>query len=141
MATTRDTTTLRIEVDGGAARMDKLGQMLGPHGVNIVLALQAVNAATAGHAGLRVPVDLDIGPDRSVAVRARTPTTASLLRRAAGIGRGASSPNGTPVATIDAAALREIARTKLPDLPTDDVEAAARTVAGTARSMGIAVVD
>lgn len=86
-------------------------------------------------AAWRVP----LGPDRSVPVHARTPTAASLLKRAAGSDRGAASPNGTPTATIGAAALRDIARVKPPDLPTDDVDAAAPSIAGTARSMGIAV--
>lgn len=134
-------TTVKLELDAGQARVDKVGQALGPHGVNIVRFCEAYNAATRDQRGLRVPVLVTIRPDRSFTLAMKTPSTAALLRRAAGIERGSAQPGLQEAGVLSREALREVARTKLPDLGIDDLDAAERTVAGTARSMGLTVKD
>jgi large subunit ribosomal protein L11 len=130
---------LKIELDAGNAGPAELGKMLGPYGLNLREILVRYNQATAGQRGDRVPVEVTVYEDRTYALRILTPATAFLLRRAAGIASGASRPGGEAVATVTEAQLREIAERKLPELNTDDVDAATRIVAGTARSMGIRV--
>lgn len=132
---------VKIELDAGQARVDKVGQALGPHGVNIVAVVQAYNEATRSQGGLRVPVEVTIHPDRSFTLDVRTPTTAALLRRAVGIERGSALPGVVQAGVVSREALRDIAAIKLPDLSTDDLDQAERIVAGTARSMGITVKD
>jgi len=128
-----------IQLDAGQANMGKAGQALGPHGVNIVEIVRTYNAATEAMRGDVVPAVVTIYEDRSFSLVTRTPPTSTLLRKAAGLEKGARYPNGTPVARLTREQLREVARRKLPDLNTDDLAAAERIVAGTARSMGIAV--
>jgi len=128
-----------IQLDAGQANMGKAGQALGPHGVNIVEIVRTYNAATEAMRGDVVPAVVTIYEDRSFSLVTRTPPTSTLLRKAAGLEKGAGHPNGTPVARLTREQLREVARRKLPDLNTDDLAAAERIVAGTARSMGIAV--
>ena len=136
----RVATVVRIQLEAGSASMGKVGQVLGPHGVNIVAVVAEYNAATASQRGDVVPVDVTIFADRSFALALTSPPTSALLRKAAELAKGAATPNGVPVATLTRAQVREVARRKLPDLNTDDLDAAERTVAGTARSMGISVV-
>ena len=131
--------TVAIQLDAGQANMGKAGQALGPHGVNIVEVVRQYNAATEFQRGDVVPVVVTIYEDRSFSLVTRTPPTSALLRKAAGVEKGATSPNGSPVATLTREQLREVARRKLPDLNTADLDAAERIVAGTARSMGFAV--
>jgi len=119
--------------------MGKAGQALGPHGVNIVEIVRTYNAATEALRGDVVPAVITIYEDRSFSLVTRTPPTSTLLRKAAGLEKGAGHPNGMPVARLTREQLREVARRKQPDLNTDDLAAAERIVAGTARSMGIAV--
>jgi len=128
-----------IQLDAGQANMGKAGQALGPHSVNIVEIVRTYNAATEAMRGDVVPVVVTIYEDRSFSLVTRTPPTSTLLRKAAGLEKGAGHLNGTPVARLTREQLREVARRKLPDLNTDDLAAAERIVAGTARSMGIAV--
>jgi large subunit ribosomal protein L11 len=125
-----------LHLDAGQAAMAKVGQALGPYGLNLVELVRTYNAATEGQRGQVVPAVVTIHEDRSFTLTTKTPPTSALLRRAAGSATGA----GTPVATLTRDQLREVARQKLPDLNTDDLDAAVRIVAGTARSMGIAVV-
>jgi large subunit ribosomal protein L11 len=99
------------------------------------------NEATAARRGLVVPTLITVFDDRSFTVETRQPTAASLLKRAAGLDRAAAHPNGTPVGSITRAQLREIAALKLPDMNAVDLAGAERMIAGTARSMGIAVRD
>ena len=130
-----------IQLDAGQANMGKAGQALGPHGVNIVEVVRTYNAASDSQRGDIVPAVITIYEDRSFSLVTRTPPTSALLRKAAGLDAGSARPDGAPVATLTRTQLREVARRKLPDLNTDDLDAAERTVAGTARSMGIAVSD
>jgi large subunit ribosomal protein L11 len=141
-ATKRVAATVRIQLEAGQASPGKVGQGLGAHGINIGAFIAAYNAASAAQRGLVVPVDVTIYDDRSFDLRLRTPPTSVLLARAAGLARGGGRPGAdAPVAKLERARLREVARAKLPDLNTDDLDAAERIVAGTARSMGIEVVD
>jgi large subunit ribosomal protein L11 len=121
--------------------MAKLGQALGQYGLNLVELVRTYNAATEGQRGQVVPAVVTIHEDRSFLLATKTPPTSALLRRAAGVAKGADAPNGTPVATLTRDQVLDVARQKLPDLNTDDLDAAARIVAGTARSMGIAIRD
>src|SRR5947208_16811813 len=116
---------LKIELDAGSAGPAELGKMLGPYGLNLREIMQRYNEATAGQRGDRVPVEVTVFEDRSYALRYLAPPTSFLLRRAG--------------STITEAQLPAIAERKLPELNTDDLDAAMRTVAGTARSMGISV--
>lgn len=141
MATNDSLRTVKLELDAGQARVDKVGQALGPHGVNIVKFCEAYNLATQDQRGLRVPVLVTIRPDRSFALAVKTPSTAALLRRAAGIERGSARPGLQEAGVLSREALREVARTKLPDLGSVDLDAAERIVAGTARSMGLTIKD
>jgi large subunit ribosomal protein L11 len=134
--------TVRIQLEAGQASPGKVGQAVGAHGINIGALIAAYNAASAAQRGIVVPVQVTVYTDRSFDLELRTPPTSALLARAAGLAKGASRPGPAqgPVAKLDRAQLREVARVKLPDLNTDDLDAAERIVAGTARSMGIEVV-
>jgi large subunit ribosomal protein L11 len=130
-----------IQLDAGQASMGKAGQALGPHGVNIVEVVRSYNATTENQRGDIVPAVVTIYEDRSFSLVTKTPPTSALLRKAAGLSKGSARPDGVPVAALTRTQLREVARRKLPDLNTDDLDTAAEIVAGTARSMGIAVSD
>jgi large subunit ribosomal protein L11 len=134
--------TVRIQLEAGEASPGKVGQALGAHGVNIGAVIAAYNTASAARRGLVVPVVVTVYDDRSFDLRLKTPPTSALLARAAGLpkGSGRAGADG-PITKLGRDQVREIARTKLPDLNTDDLDAAERIVAGTARSMGIEVVD
>jgi large subunit ribosomal protein L11 len=134
--------TVKVQLDAGEASPGKVGQTLGAHGINIMAFMAAYNSATSGQRGLVVPVVVTVYDDHSFDLRLRTPPTSALLARAAGLPKGGGRPGSdAPIAKLDRGQLREIARSKLPDLNTTDLDAAVRTVAGTARSMGIEVVD
>jgi large subunit ribosomal protein L11 len=132
-------TTLRLQLQAGEASPGKVGQTLGAHGVNIMAFCRDYNAATQGQRGTIVPADVTVYEDRSVTFVTKTPPTSALLRTAAGVDRGSGEPNRTRVGRVSRTQLREIARIKLPDLNTDDLDMAERIIAGTARSMGISV--
>lgn len=125
-----DTTTIKIELEAGNASIPELGKMLGPHGVPIAAVKWDYDQQTAAQRGHTVPAVITVHSDRSWSLRIRTPTTASLVRNALNGG-----------AALSQAQLRAIAQRKLDDLNTDDIAAAMRTVAGTARSMGVSVSD
>lgn len=133
--------TLRLQLEAGQANPGKVGQALGAHGVNIVEFCRQYNAATERRRGWVVPVDVTIYADRSFSLVTKTPPTSRLLLAAAGVERGSPRPHAEGAGAVSREQVREIARTKLPDLNTDDLDAAERIVAGTARSMGIAVKD
>jgi large subunit ribosomal protein L11 len=134
--------TVKVQLQAGQASPGKVGQALGAHGINLMAFICAYNAASAAQRGLVVPVVVTVYDDRSFELELRTPPTSALLARAAGLPGGGGRPGADPpVAKLDRDQLREIARTKLPDLNTTDLDAAERIVAGTARSMGIEVVD
>ena len=124
---------------GGATPAPPVGTALGPHGVQTMEFCKQYNAATENQRGTIVPVEIVIYEDRSFSFTLKTPPTPVLIREAAGLPKGATSTGREQVGSITEAQLTEIATTKLPDLNTDDIEAAKKQVAGTARSMGIAV--
>jgi large subunit ribosomal protein L11 len=134
--------TAKLQLAAGEASPGKVGQSLGAHGISITAFLAAYNRASAAQRGMVVPVVVTVYDDRSFDLELRTPPTSALLARAAGLPKGGGRPGAdAPIAKLGRDQLREIARTKLPDLNTTDLEAAERIVAGTARSMGIEVVD
>jgi large subunit ribosomal protein L11 len=134
--------TVKIKLEAGQASPGKVGQALGPHGVNIGALIAVYNTASAARRGMVVPVVVTVYDDRSFDLQLRTPPTSALLASAAGLPKGSGRPGADgPVAKLGRDRVREIARTKLPELNTTDLEAAERIVAGTARSMGIEVVD
>jgi large subunit ribosomal protein L11 len=117
-----------------------VGPALGQHGVNIMEFCKAFNAATQSiEAGLPIPVVITVYSDRSFTFITKTPPAAVLLRKAAGVKKGSGTPNTAKVGTVTRAQLEEIATTKMPDLTAADMDAAVRTIAGTARSMGLDV--
>ena len=140
MAKKRLAATVKIQIQAGQATpAPPVGTALGPHGVAIMDFCKQYNAATESQRGMIVPAEITIFDDRSFTFVTKTPPTPVLLRTAAGLEKGSAEPNKQLVGTITTAQLEEIARTKLPDLNTDDLEAAKLQVAGTARSMGITV--
>jgi large subunit ribosomal protein L11 len=126
---------------GNATPAPPIGPALGQHGVNIMEFCKAFNARTQGQAGLIIPVVITVYNDRSFTFITKTPPAAVLLKRAAGIAKGSGEPNRNKVATVTMTQVREIAELKRPDLNANDVEAASKMVAGTARSMGIDVSE
>ena len=124
---------------GGATPAPPVGTALGPHGVQTMEFCRQYNAATENQRGQVVPVEITIFEDRSFSFVLKTPPTPVLIRDAAGVEKGASSTGREQAGSITAAQVADIARIKLPDLNTDDLEAAKLQVEGTARSMGVAV--
>jgi large subunit ribosomal protein L11 len=131
---------VKIQIPAGQATpAPPVGTALGPHGVAIMDFCKQYNAATESQRGMIVPAEITIFDDRSFTFVTKTPPTPVLLRAAAGIEKGSSTPNKDRVGKISEAQLEEIARTKMPDLNTGNLDAAKLQVAGTARSMGILV--
>jgi len=140
MAKKRVAAIVKIQIPAGAATpAPPVGTALGPHGVNIMDFCKMYNAQTESQRGTVVPAEITIFEDRSFTFITKTPPTPVLLRAAAGIDKGAPAAGREVVATISDAQLTEIAQTKMPDLNANDIEAAKKQVAGTARSMGITV--
>ncbi|HET7087016.1 MAG TPA: 50S ribosomal protein L11 [Anaerolineae bacterium] len=133
---------VRLNIQAGKANPSPpIGPALAQHGINLMAFCKEYNARTASMAGQIIPAELTIFSDSSFTFVLRTPPTADMLRRAAGVEKGSSAPNKDKVATISRKQLREIAEAKLKDLNTADVEMAMQQVAGTARSMGIDIKD
>jgi large subunit ribosomal protein L11 len=131
---------VKIQLDAGSATpAPPVGTALGPHGVQTMEFCKQYNAATESQRGTVIPVDITIYEDRSFTFVLKTPPTPVLLRQAAGLPKGSATSGREQVGSVTDAQLTDIARTKLPDLNTDDLEMAKLQVAGTARSMGIAV--
>jgi large subunit ribosomal protein L11 len=124
---------------GGATPAPPVGTALGPHGVQTMEFCKQYNAATENQRGSIVPVEISIYEDRTFSFILKTPPTPALLRQAAGLEKAAANAGREQVGTVTTAQVAEIAAIKMPDLNTDDLEAAKRQVEGTARSMGIAV--
>jgi large subunit ribosomal protein L11 len=133
--------TVTLELEAGNAAMVDIGKMLGPTGINTRQLKLDYDAATAAQRGDVVPVVVTVFEDRSFALRYKTPPTAYLIRKLLGLAGGSARPGSQAVAKISHQQLREIAERKLPDLNTDDVAAAMKQVAGTARSMGVLIAD
>ena len=130
---------IKLQVPAGQANPSPpVGPALGQHGVNIMEFCKAFNAQTQGvEAGLPIPVVITVYSDRSFTFITKTPPAAVLLRKAAGVPKGSGEPNIEKVGKVNRKQLENIATTKMPDLTAADMDAAVRTIAGTARSMGI----
>jgi len=126
---------------GQANPSPPVGPALGQHGVNIMEFCKTFNARTQDRQGLIIPAVVTIYADRSFTFELKTPPAAVLLKRAAKIAKGSAEPNREKVGTVTRAQVKEIAEAKAPDLNANDVEMAMRIVEGTARSMGIEVVE
>ena len=135
-------TMIKLQIPGGQANpAPPVGPALGQHGVNIMEFCKAFNAQTSASIPGRItPVEITIFEDRSFSFITKTPPAAVLLKRAANIAKGSAEPNKTKVGTVTAKQVEEIAKLKMPDLNAESLEAAVRTVAGTARSMGLDVI-
>ena len=116
-----------------------VGTALGPHGVNIMEFVKAYNAATESMRGTVIPVEITIYEDRSFTFITKTPPAAELIKKAAGVQKGSATPHTVKVAKLTQAQVEEIASSKMEDLNANDIQAAAKIIAGTARSMGITV--
>jgi large subunit ribosomal protein L11 len=133
---------IKLAIPAGKANpAPPIGPALGQHGVNIMMFCKEYNARTAEKAGLIVPVEISVFEDRSFTFILKTPPASVLIKKAAGIETGSGEPNKKMVGSITTDQLREIAETKLPDLNANDVEAAMRIIAGTAKNMGVTISD
>lgn len=133
---------IKLQINAGMANpAPPVGPALGQHGVNIMEFCKAYNAATESQRGDVIPVEISVYEDRSFDFKLKTPPAARLLLKAAGVEKGSDRPHTTKVATVTMDQVREIAKVKQADLNANDVEAAAKIIAGTARSMGITVKD
>jgi large subunit ribosomal protein L11 len=131
---------IKLQIKAGAATpAPPVGPALGQHGVNIMEFCKAYNAATQSQAGDVVPVEISVFEDRSFTFELKTPPAARLLLKAAGVEKGSGEPHKTKVASITMDQVRQIAQTKMRDLNAHDIDAAAKIIAGTARSMGITI--
>ena len=132
---------IKLQVPAGQANPSPpVGPALGQHGVNIMDFCKAFNAQTQStEQGLPIPVVITVYADRSFTFETKTPPAAVLLRKAANIAKGSGAPNSEKVGKVDRSQLEEIAKIKMPDLTASDLDAAVRTIAGTARSSGIEV--
>jgi len=139
MATKKIKAQVKIQVTGGQLEPSKIGQALGPQGINLQQFMQQVNEATKNNVGEVIPVEINIYEDRTFDFKLRTPPAAYLLRVAAGVEKGSGTPNKSKVGKVTKAQVREIAEKKLADLNANDVDAAIKIVEGTARSMGIEI--
>lgn len=124
---------------GKATPAPPIGPALGPYGINIMQFVKTYNEQTAAQAGTIIPVEITIYEDRSFTFVTKTPPSSELLKQAAGVPRGSGANRATKAGTITEDQLREIAKTKMSDLNANDIEAAMRIIAGTARSMGIEI--
>lgn len=126
---------------GKANPAPPVGPALGQHGVNIMAFCKEYNAKTASQTGMIIPVEISVFEDRSFTFILKTPPASELIKIAVGIKSGSKEPNRNKVAKITKAQLREIAQTKMPDLNANDIEAGMKIIAGTARNMGVTVID
>jgi large subunit ribosomal protein L11 len=131
---------IKLQIQAGAANpAPPVGPALGQHGVNIMEFCKAYNAATESQRGQIVPVEISVYEDRSFTFVTKTPPAARLILKAAGVDKGSGEPQKTKVGKVTMDQVREIAQTKMEDLNANDLDHAARIIAGTARSMGITV--
>ena len=129
---------IKLQIQAGAATpAPPIGPALAQHGVNIMEFCKAYNAATESQRGNVIPVEITVYEDRSFTFVTKTPPAAELIKKAAGVAKGSSTPHNNKVGHLTAEQLREIAKTKEPDLNANDLDNAARIIAGTARSMGV----
>lgn len=133
---------IKLALNAGKANpAPPVGPALGQHGVNIMMFCKEYNAKTADQAGMVIPVEISVYEDRSFTFVLKTPPASVLILKAAKIERGSNEPNKKKVGSISRNQLREIAQTKLPDLNANDIDAAMKIVAGTAKNMGVTITD
>ncbi len=134
--------SIKLQIPAGKATpAPPVGPALGQHGVSIMDFCKAFNEKTQGQEGLIIPVVISVYQDRSFSFITKTPPAAVLLKRAAGIAKGSAEPNKEKVEQVTMKQVEEIAKTKMPDLNANDLEAASKIIMGTARSMGVEVKD
>ncbi len=135
-------TTIKLQAPGGqASPAPPVGPALGQHGVNIMEFVKAFNAQTQADAGTTIPVVITVFEDRSFAFVTKSPPAAVLIKQAISLDKGSPEPHREKVGAISRAQLRQIAERKMDDLNANDLDAAAKIIAGTARSMGVEVSD
>jgi len=133
---------VKLQISAGAATpAPPVGPALGQHGVNIMEFCKAYNAATEAQRGQVVPVEISVYEDRSFTFELKTPPAAKLLLAAAGVKSGSATPHSKKVGSVTQDQVREIAQTKMADLNANDLDQAAKIIAGTARSMGLTVSE
>jgi len=132
---------IKLQIPAGAANpAPPIGPALGQHGVNIMEFCKAFNAKTQNaDKDMKIPVVITVYADRSFTFETKTPPAADLLRKASGIPKGSGTPNKTKMGTVSRAQIEEIAKTKMQDLNTSNLESAMKTIEGTAKSMGLTV--
>ncbi len=131
---------IKLQISAGQANpAPPVGPALGQHGVNIMEFCKAYNAQTQAQTGTIVPVEISVYEDRSFTFITKTPPAAVLIKQAAGIEKGSGEPHRDKVAKVTGAQIREIAEQKMQDLNANDLDAASKIIAGTARSMGVDV--
>ena len=136
------TAVIKLQCPAGAANpAPPVGTALGPHGVNIMEFCKQFNARTHAQAGMIIPVLVTVFQDRTFSFITKTPPAPNLLLKEAGLEKGSASPNRTKVGRVTRAQLKKIAELKMQDLNAADLEGAMRMIAGTARSMGLEVID
>lgn len=136
------TAVVKLQLNAGKATAGPpVGSSLGPHGINIPAFVKEFNEKTASQEGFIIPVEMTIYQDRSFTFVLKTPPAAVLIKKAIGLESGSGKPNTTKVGKITKEQVRKIAETKMKDLNANDVEAAMRMIEGTARSMGVVVID
>ncbi|MGJ5672885.1 MAG: 50S ribosomal protein L11 [Nostochopsis sp.] len=133
---------IKLALNAGKANpAPPVGPALGQHGVNIMMFCKEYNAKTADQVGTVIPVEISVYEDRSFTFVLKTPPASVLITKAAKIDKGSSEPNKRKVGSITQEQLRQIAQTKMPDLNANDIEAAMKIIAGTAKNMGVTVTD
>jgi large subunit ribosomal protein L11 len=133
---------VKLQIPAGRATpAPPVGTSLGPHGINLMEFCKQFNARTANMGDVNIPVVVTVYSDRSFTFVTKTPPAADLLKKAAGIEKGSPQPNRQKVGRVTMKQIEEIARTKLPDLNTTSLEAAIRIIMGTARNMGLEIVE
>ncbi|MCJ7826800.1 MAG: 50S ribosomal protein L11 [Demequinaceae bacterium] len=131
---------IKLQIQAGVANpAPPVGPALGQHGVNIMEFCKAYNAATESQRGNVVPVEITVYEDRSFDFILKTPPAAELIKKAAGLDKGSATPHTDKVGSLTESQVRQIAEQKMPDLNANDIDAAAKSIAGTARSMGVTV--
>ena len=133
---------IKLQINAGAANpAPPIGPALGQHGVNIMEFCKAYNAATEAQRGNVIPVEITVYEDRSFTFITKTPPASEMIKKAAGVDKGSATPHTVKVAKLTREQAREIAQVKMEDLNANDIDAAMKIIAGTARSMGITVQD
>jgi len=133
---------VKLQIEAGKATTGPpVGPSLAPHGINLMELIKSYNSASAGQVGSIVPVEVTIYEDRSFTFELKTPPASQLLRKAAGVEKGSGTAGRASAGTVTRAQIREIAELKMRDLNANDIDGAMRIIEGTARSMGIQVVE